>query len=285
MSSATPFLLLLLLPLLILTWPEGATFAAAAADGSTAAGTGNAPPVRPMSQYNKTQQERMLQMLSQWRSKVRPRADPNAMKTLVWNEELASLAQAQADRCTYEPGYPDWNETLSILSTHPNRRIGFAHWTGWNSTWATHYWNAEGQWYDYCENRCTYDRERLKAEGYYRSSVVYYFRGCVNYTQMIWGDSRHVGCGHRVCGFENSHFQPGNDHHVCYFFPGAILEFAESERMKTLPYKTQQPLAVACGAERLWANGGLRWWMTGLSILVVGCMTWMVEGDGRIVRS
>lgn len=216
-------------------------------------------PVRPMSQYNKTQQERMLQMLDKWRSQVTPRADPNDMKKLVWNEELASLAQAQADRCTYEPGYPDWADTLSILSTHPGRRIGFTHWTGWNSSWATNYWNAEGQWFDYCENRCTYDRDELKAQGFYRSSVVYYFRGCVNYTQVIWADSKNVGCGHRVCGFKDFHFQPGNDHHVCFFFPGAIVEFAESERMKTLPYKTQQPLAVACGAESTtrWVTGSL----------------------------
>jgi len=205
--------------------------------------------VRPRSQYNKTQQDKMLEMLEKWRSQVSPKADPNSMKKLEWNEELASLAQAQADRCTYEPGYPDWSESLSILSSHPGRRIGFTHWTGWNSSWATNYWNAEGNWYDYCENRCTYDRDELKAQGFYRSSVVYYFRGCVNYTQVIWADSKNVGCGHRVCGFKDFHFQPGNDHHVCFFFPGAIIEYPESERMKNLPYETLQPLAVACGVE------------------------------------
>merc|ERR1719167_1472177 len=143
-SSVTSLLSVLLI--LFLSVGTSVTATSAAPHGSDFSST--PLPRRPMSQYNKTQQDRMLQMLSQWRSQVRPRADPNAMKTLVWNDELASLAQAQADRCTYEPGYPDWNETLSILSSHPGRRIGFAHWTGWNSTWATNYWNAEGQWYD-----------------------------------------------------------------------------------------------------------------------------------------
>jgi len=232
---------------------------ALADDADAAADAAADPKTRPMSQYNKTQQDKMLQMLEKWRSMVKPKADPTEMETLVWNEELASLAQAQADRCDYEMGYPDWADDLSILSSHPGRRIGFTHWTGWNSSWATNYWNEEGKWFDYCENRCTYDREELKRQGFYRSSVVYYFRGCVNYTQVIWGDSKHVGCGHRVCGFENFHFKPGKDFHICYFFPGAIVEFAESERMKTLPYKTLYPLAVACGADRSFCKGLTTW--------------------------
>jgi len=268
-SLTSPLLiLLLLLPfpffLFVHSTPDGAALGAGDAVTGAAA-------ERPMSQYNKTQRDSVIQLLGQWRSQVKPRADPSEMNSLIWNDELASLAQAQADRCTYKPGYPHWNETLSILSTKPGRRIGQANWAGWNGSWATHYWNKEGEWYDYCENRCHYDYKKLKSQGFYRSSVVYYFRGCVNYTNMVWSDTRHVGCGHRVCGFENYHFHPGSDHHVCYFFPGAILEFPESERLKRLPYKTLKPLEIACGAESLSFRNG-RWWSrwtaSGLSIVV-----------------
>jgi len=194
--------------------------------------------------FNATEKHILLATINAWRGRVTPPAAD--MNTLVWDEELATMAQAQADTCSFDYGFPDWADDVNITKTLPERNVGQTIWRGWNVSFATNYWNGEGEWYDYCNNRCTYDRKALKALGFYRSSKVYYYRGCFNYTQLIWGDSQYVGCGHRVCDWRNKHYDPGKDSLVCNYFPGKIEVESESTRMKRLPYKTREPLDVAC---------------------------------------
>ena len=74
MASIMPLLLVILLPLCALSEGLSAS-AAAAADESGATADTAASPTRPMSQYNKTQQEKMLEMLGKWRSQVITRSD------------------------------------------------------------------------------------------------------------------------------------------------------------------------------------------------------------------
>jgi hypothetical protein len=79
--------------------------------------------------------------------------------------------QAQADTCSFDYGFPDWADDVNITKTLPERNVGQTIWRGWNVSFATNYWNGEGEWYDYCNNRCTYDRKALKALGFYRSQL------------------------------------------------------------------------------------------------------------------
>lgn len=106
-----------------------------------------------------------------------------ALEEVVWDDELADVAQAWADRCEFAHSDNDARsaaygqgvyvgENLSINSMMNDAVPASALYQGWH---------AEGADYDYETNSC--------APG----------EVCGHYTQIVWRDSTTIGCGATRC--------------------------------------------------------------------------------------
>lgn len=104
------------------------------------------------------------------RANVSPAANP-ALPAMQWDESVAAIAQAHADRCLFShSGNPDLGE--NIYAT-------FA-WSDAEED-AALYWAQEVTNYSYTSNSCAAGQQ------------------CGHYTQMVWRSSTHLGCGIRQC--------------------------------------------------------------------------------------
>lgn len=93
------------------------------------------------------------------------------MPLLKWSANLAQAAQAWANRCQWQhSGTSGLGENLYAAA--PPAAV---------QTAAAQGWASEAPWYDYARNRC----EPGKV--------------CGHYTQMVWRDTRQMGCGIRDC--------------------------------------------------------------------------------------
>jgi pathogenesis-related protein 1 len=98
---------------------------------------------------------------------VDPPADP-PIPLLTWSPEIAAAAQAYADGCVFGHSKTDYGENLyatSGSSTTPEDVVAA--------------WVDEAANYDLASNAC--------------SST------CGHYTQVVWADSRRLGCGVADC--------------------------------------------------------------------------------------
>lgn len=104
------------------------------------------------------------------RRTVVPAARP-PMPLLSWSPTLAVTAQAWAARCTWaHSGTPGLGENLYAAA--PPRAV---------QTDAALSWAREQPWYDYASNSCQPGRI------------------CGHYTQMVWRNSRDIGCAINDC--------------------------------------------------------------------------------------
>jgi pathogenesis-related protein 1 len=103
---------------------------------------------------------------NQARAGVVPAADP-PMPPLAWSAEVASAAQGHASKCVFEHSGGPYGENLFATTGVATPANVVASWI------------AEAESYDHATNSC--------------SDV------CGHYTQVVWADSLHLGCGMADC--------------------------------------------------------------------------------------
>ncbi|KAJ4823769.1 Cuticle-degrading protease [Turnera subulata] len=96
------------------------------------------------------------------------------MRPLVWDARLAGYAQWYANQRRYD-----------CALRHSNGPYGENIFWGSGSAWtpaqAVAAWLAERRWYNYRSNSCSGDRD------------------CGHYTQIVWRNTRRIGCARVVC--------------------------------------------------------------------------------------
>ncbi|KAL6527090.1 Cuticle-degrading protease [Orobanche gracilis] len=96
------------------------------------------------------------------------------LEPLVWNDTLEGYARSYADRrradCALEHSGGPYGENIFWGSGY-----------GWNPGQAAEEWVAERKWYDYANNSCAGGEQ------------------CGHYTQIVWRDSKRIGCAQVVC--------------------------------------------------------------------------------------
>ncbi|CAH1779957.1 unnamed protein product, partial [Owenia fusiformis] len=132
---------------------------------------------------------------NQARSSVSPKAAD--MLFMTWDDDLASMAQEWAEKCTWEHGNPERNPK-------PYSSIGQNLWAGTGSpsvNGAVNSWDNERRYYTFDTRAC-------------QSGKV-----CGHYTQVAWADSHKVGCGAARCT-KNSPFSASTwNYVVCNYGP------------------------------------------------------------------
>jgi uncharacterized protein YkwD len=107
------------------------------------------------------------------RARVEPAASP-PLGEVTWDADIASVAQAWAERCVFEhsdgTGY---GENLALFSP---RDIDAA-----LATATVELWESEAVDYDYDADSCAFGRQ------------------CGHYTQVVWRDTARIGCGIASC--------------------------------------------------------------------------------------
>jgi len=111
-------------------------------------------------------------------NRVRANATPRprlALPPLMWSRAAAEVARAYATRCRFRhnSGRGPYGENLFAMSEHQKAEVVIAA--------AIRSWSAEAPDYDLGRNAC-------------RKSRV-----CGHYTQMVWRDTRAVGCAIQHC--------------------------------------------------------------------------------------
>ena len=100
------------------------------------------------------------------RAMAQPAPSP-ALPDVVWDPQVAAVAQAWADRCVFEHSDSPYGENLYIGSGTPS------------AAEAIQAWADEASMYDYDTGGC--------------SGV------CGHYTQLVWRDTARIGCGFADC--------------------------------------------------------------------------------------
>ena len=100
------------------------------------------------------------------RANVTPLASP-AIPPLVWSSQIASVAQAYAEKCIFQHSGGAYGENIYATSGTALPKDVVTSWAG------------EASSYDYATNSC--------------SNV------CGHYTQIVWRDSVKLGCGVASC--------------------------------------------------------------------------------------
>lgn len=95
------------------------------------------------------------------------------VKPLIWNTAVASYAQRYANERASE----DCNLEHSRGPYGENIAEGGGVFSGWD---AVNMWVGEKKYYDYGSNSCVGDE-------------------CLHYTQVVWRNSIHLGCGRAKC--------------------------------------------------------------------------------------
>ncbi|MEZ0311821.1 MAG: CAP domain-containing protein [Myxococcota bacterium] len=132
----------------------------------------------------------MVAAHNETRAEAEPTPSP-ALEPLAWSSTLAEVAQAYAERCRFEHSGNDLGENLYAES-------------GITSTAAAVVasWASELAFYNYANNSCAVGEQ------------------CGHYTQIVWDDTRRVGCGRARCT-SNSPFDNGEawNNWVCNYDP------------------------------------------------------------------
>ncbi|XP_057536825.1 pathogenesis-related protein PR-1-like [Amaranthus tricolor] len=93
---------------------------------------------------------------------------------LSWDNRLAAYAQWWANQRRYDCA-------LRHSSGPYGENIFWGSGDNWSPAFAVQYWVAEGKYYNYYSNSCSYGQD------------------CGHYTQIVWRNSRRVGCAKVVC--------------------------------------------------------------------------------------
>ncbi len=112
---------------------------------------------------------RALKVHNDARAAARPAPTP-ALRPLAWDDDLAEVAQAYADRCKYGHSMGEYGENLFAQAgkqVTPEEAMGA--------------WAAEIKDYDHATGTCAAGAK------------------CGHYTQMVWRDTTRVGCGVADC--------------------------------------------------------------------------------------
>jgi pathogenesis-related protein 1 len=109
------------------------------------------------------------------RAQVKPRAEPS-LPALTWSPAAAEVARAYAARCRFRHNARrgPYGENLFAMSDHQAAEVVVPA--------AIRSWSAEAGDYDFARNACDHSKV------------------CGHYTQMVWRDTRRVGCAIRYCG-------------------------------------------------------------------------------------
>lgn len=130
----------------------------------------------------------MLAVHNQWRSEV-------GVAELHWSEALRQRAEMWAvelkrsDDCRMKHSGPAENLYWASPMKTAKAKDGNGNWIWQNSLQSiteadvADNWGSEKQWYDYSSNTCSAPAGK----------------SCGHYTQMVWRDSRWVGCARAVC--------------------------------------------------------------------------------------
>ena len=127
-----------------------------------------------------------------------PEAEPD-LPALVWDDALASAAQAWADTCTItlDPNRATSYEELGGVLDQ-GRWVGVhAFWAGGLSYPPFEFWISEASNYNYEANTCS--AEEI----------------CSHYTQVVWAHTTRLGCGKSTCDSS-----PWRYHYYCYYYLG-----------------------------------------------------------------
>lgn len=145
-----------------------------------------------------TEQEKLtiVDLHNELRSEVQPSAA--FMQKVVWDEAIRLVAEGYAAKCIW-----DHNPELEDLKMGENLFVG----TGtFNATKAVMDWFKEHLDYDYEKNDC--DEDKM----------------CGHYTQLVWADTKKIGCATHFCDtLENLDFKKATLL-VCDYHPHGNIE-------------------------------------------------------------
>ncbi|NWU80325.1 PI16 inhibitor, partial [Onychorhynchus coronatus] len=126
---------------------------------------------------------------NRYRSQVSPPA--RAMMKMTWDKELESLAQSYAEKCIWDHNKERGRRGENLFAMAPMLELEFA----------VEDWNGEEKFYNLTTSTC--------APG----------QMCGHYTQVVWSDTKQIGCGAKFCEkiegieTENMHLL------VCNYYP------------------------------------------------------------------
>jgi pathogenesis-related protein 1 len=135
----------------------------------------------------------MIAAHNEWRSKV-------GVPGLQWSDKLAGVAQKWADHlagttCSLGHSGNEYGENIywasSIMHSDGSKELSPK-----TPKDAVDSWGNEVQWYDHSDNSCHME--------------------CGHYTQVVWQETKEVGCAMAVCG-DNSQIW------VCNYFPAGNM--------------------------------------------------------------
>jgi pathogenesis-related protein 1 len=130
--------------------------------------------------FTQAEKETILEAHNQVRCGVNPTAQ--VMPPLVWDARLEATAQAWADACV------DVAAPAGLIDHNPNRSAGHPFYVGENiygssgmasPIQAVFLWASESADYNLASNTCT--------------------DVCGHYTQLVWANTRRVGCARSYC--------------------------------------------------------------------------------------
>ncbi|WP_407667475.1 CAP domain-containing protein [Myxococcus dinghuensis] len=113
----------------------------------------------------------MLEAHNATRASATPTPSP-ALEPLTWDTKAAAVARAHAAKCVFEHNSDRGNHGENITAATPDSLTTQGVVQGWSS---------EAKDYDYATNRCA-DGEQ-----------------CGHYTQVVWRDTKRVGCATQTC--------------------------------------------------------------------------------------
>jgi uncharacterized protein YkwD len=133
----------------------------------------------------------MLEAHNAARADAKPTPSP-ALEPLTWDPAVAEVAQRWADQCTYEHNEDRGNAGENIAAATPGYLDAKAVVKDWVSEVAS---------YDYSKNTC--------ASG----------KVCGHYTQVVWRNTRRLGCATKRCTINSPFGTPTWDFWVCNYAP------------------------------------------------------------------
>jgi len=174
----------------------------------------------------KAQQNEIVDLHNELRGDLKKYNQPEAtnMMKIYWDDEIAMIAQRQADSCVYKH---DDNHERSIpgrLTLGQNIALGHGNWRDVILDWHYEY-NVYDYWTNSKKGSTYVDR--------YKNRVAAQIG---HYTQIVWATTARIGCGYAKCGAG-----VGN-HYVCNYGPAGN----GPHKRGVTPYKTGGKTAADC---------------------------------------
>ncbi|NWT02312.1 PI16 inhibitor, partial [Mionectes macconnelli] len=131
---------------------------------------------------------------NRYRSQVSPPA--RSMMKMTWDKELESLAQSYAEKCIWDHNKERGRRGENLFAMAPMLELEFA----------VEDWNGEEKFYNLTTSTCVPGQM------------------CGHYTQVVWADTKQIGCGAKFCEkiegieTENMHLL------VCNYYPAGNVK-------------------------------------------------------------